>query len=255
MFPTSERQHIGFSSRKVCAALIIAGLGIFISRAEMASAETFLQNELAHRSLEIHWPAGYSPNQRGMFAHVEIDINAPSSTVWNSLLQAEQWPRWYSNAMDVHVAGDSGALRKDSDFTWVTFGVYCQCKVAEYSPDSRIGWYCQGNEFSAYDAWLITPTGKSSCHVVVEISMDLTDLRVDKDGATKDLHNTRVVWLQGLKNFCERPEAYPETKAVKHTTPFVPRVRQPIPEVRVGPLTGGEAILSKIQSTRSSKPE
>ncbi len=43
------------------------------------------------RSPDIHWPTGLSLKWVEVFAHNEIEINAPCATVWNRLVQAQLW--------------------------------------------------------------------------------------------------------------------------------------------------------------------
>ena len=77
MFPVTERQHVAFPSRRLCAALItITGLSIFMTRVD-ANA-----NDLAQASTEVHWPAGYSPRTADVYSHNEVVIHASPSTAW-----------------------------------------------------------------------------------------------------------------------------------------------------------------------------
>ncbi len=46
-----------------------------------------INDDLAMRSKEIHWPDGAD-----VFAHNEVFINAPRSTGWRHLVEAEKWP-------------------------------------------------------------------------------------------------------------------------------------------------------------------
>ena len=45
------------------------------------------------RSPDIHWPTTLSLKWSEVFAHNQIEINAPCATVWNHLVQAQQWPQ------------------------------------------------------------------------------------------------------------------------------------------------------------------
>ena len=55
--------------------------------------ETAMMNDdLAMRSKDIHWPDGCAPDGADLFAHHEVFVNAPRSTVWRHLVEAEKWP-------------------------------------------------------------------------------------------------------------------------------------------------------------------
>jgi hypothetical protein len=50
-----------------------------------------MNDDLAMRSKDIHWPDGFSPDGADLFAHNEVFINAPRSTMWRHILEAEKW--------------------------------------------------------------------------------------------------------------------------------------------------------------------
>jgi hypothetical protein len=70
------------------------------------------------RSPDIHWPPGLSLKLSEVFAHNEIEINAPCAAVWNHLVQAKQWPQWCSFSGKVKIRDGSLILQKDTKFTW-----------------------------------------------------------------------------------------------------------------------------------------
>jgi hypothetical protein len=192
----------------------------------VAWADGFGRKELAKKSPDIHRPVGYTPEQSPIFAHTEMDINAPASTVWKNLILAEHWPHWWLDTMTVHVSGDSDALHQSTKFDWLVAGARTESTVHECVPVSRIGWYSQGQGFSLYHNWLVIPTGQSSCHVINEIAVDANPTVF----GSRDQHNLQERWLRGLKKRCEKPGA-----------DLVQEYKRPkvIPEVKVGPLTGG----------------
>ncbi len=51
-----------------------------------------INDDLAVRSKEIHWPDGFAPDGADVLAHNEVIVNAPRSTVWRHLVEAEKWP-------------------------------------------------------------------------------------------------------------------------------------------------------------------
>ena len=79
--------------------------------------------DLSHASSEIHWPQGFEPKTVDAFVHNEIFIKAPANVIWQNLVKATQWPKWYSNSSDMQIAGGAKTeLEADVEFTWKTFG-------------------------------------------------------------------------------------------------------------------------------------
>lgn len=160
-----------------------------------------IADDLAARSADIHWPDGFSPDTADMFAHNEIIINAPRHVVWRTLLRAEKWPEWYPNSHHVHVLGDNsnGLLADGSRFRWGTFGFDLVSTVAEFVPESRLGWY-GGADW--YHTWLLldAPVG---CHVTMEEAGKGTDAATMARTAPDRMHRGHDLWNQTLKWICE----------------------------------------------------
>src|SRR5579859_6051830 len=45
-----------------------------------------MKDDLAHRSPDIHWPAGFEPEKADLFAHNELIINASCERVWAQII-------------------------------------------------------------------------------------------------------------------------------------------------------------------------
>src|SRR5258708_32738905 len=63
------------------ALSICCGTGPLFSQ---STADSTIKDDLAKRSPDIHWPAGFSPADAAFFAHNEGFIKAPCATVWQS---------------------------------------------------------------------------------------------------------------------------------------------------------------------------
>ena len=160
-------------------------------------------NDLANRSADIHWPAGFSPEQADLFAHNEIFINAPRATVWKHLVEATKWPEWYQNSQNVQITNNkSGALTAGSEFKWETFGLGFVSHVHEYVTGSRIGWFGNGNGFHGYHTWLLTDSA-GGCKVVTEEVVKgprgIAMRKQDPNG----MHKGHDQWDLGLKAVSE----------------------------------------------------
>ena len=68
-----------------------------------------MKDDLANRSLEIHWPNGFTPADADLFSHNELLINAPCERVWRHIVEATKWPQWYPNSSGVEILADGGS--------------------------------------------------------------------------------------------------------------------------------------------------
>jgi Polyketide cyclase / dehydrase and lipid transport len=145
------------------------------SLAKITAADTItpggpiVNGDLVHHNPAIHWPAGLSPEKADLFAHNEVSINAPCSTVWKDITEAEKWPEWYPNSSDVKVLNSkTGTLDKNSLFTWNTFGIHLDStRVHEYVLNNRLGWFGYTNGLKAYHTWLLEDQS-GGCKITME---------------------------------------------------------------------------------------
>jgi hypothetical protein len=102
-------------------------LGLFYLMATTAQAADTTEKptkQLNEASDLIHWPEGFSPKQTDAFVHNQIFINAPAKVIWSNLVNAKDWPSWYSNSADVQITNsDEGRLGPTSQFTWEDFRI------------------------------------------------------------------------------------------------------------------------------------
>jgi uncharacterized protein YndB with AHSA1/START domain len=170
-----------------------------------STADSTIENDLAKRSPDIHWPAGFSPSDAALFAHNEIFIKAPCATVWQHLVDAQSWPAWYPNAHDVKIANNpSGALQQDSIFEWNTFGLPITAIVHEFVPNSRLAWFAKSKGLDAvfYHAWYLVPTS-DGCQVITEEVHEGPGATAFRDKDPSAIHRGHQVWLNGLKQVSE----------------------------------------------------
>jgi len=159
-----------------------------------------MQNDLAHRSPDIHWPAGFEPAKADLFAHNELLVNASCERVWSHIVDANKWPSWYPNSKDVQIQGGDTVLRDGTVFRWTTFGLSIESKVHEYEPNRRLGWYgyAPGTQPSFYHSWYLEPQGVM-CRVVMDeagVGKDAAGLRQSDEAL---MHRGHDLWLASLK--------------------------------------------------------
>ena len=166
-----------------------------------------MQDDLANRAAEIHWPTGFDPAKADLFSHNELVINAPCERVWQHIIDATKWPKWYPNSKDVQII-DGTVLAHGTVFRWTTFGLPLESKINEFVPYTRIGWYgyapgtTPSVEHSFYHTWFLTPAG-NACRVVTdEVGMgnDAAHLRETDESL---MHRGHDLWLATLKWMAE----------------------------------------------------
>ena len=90
---------------QIAVFLIALSVG-FWALSAVSQTVASITDDAAKRSSEIHWPAGLSSDNADLFAHNEIFIKAPSSRVWQHIIEAPKWPEWYPNSHDVQIVND-----------------------------------------------------------------------------------------------------------------------------------------------------
>jgi hypothetical protein len=161
-----------FERNKIVKIMIIA-IGILLSASMVQPSFAADTNErpakdLSEANSQIHWPKGFDPKAADAFVHNEIWINAPASVIWTNLVNARDWPAWYSNASDMEIGNsDKKTLQAGTTFTWKTFGFPIQSKINEFVPCARLGWFGEGTGIRAYHTWLIVEKA-GGCEVITE---------------------------------------------------------------------------------------
>jgi hypothetical protein len=164
------------------------------------------KDDLAHRSPEIKWPAGFTPDEADLFSHNEIHFNASCEKVWKHIVEAPKWPAWYPNSKDVRIAGGGSVLMENSVFSWTTFNLPLESKINEFVPFTRIGWYgySPGTPPSFYHTWYLAADG-DGCRVVTdEVGKGASAVHLRKTDESL-MHRGHDLWLATLKWVAESP--------------------------------------------------
>ncbi len=188
--------------RKVAVAT--AAVIMTASLAQAQTAALTVNQDGAHRSSGIHWPAGHAPEQADLFAHNELVIDAGCPAVWQHIVGAGKWPDWYPNARNVHIENNkTGVLRAGSRFTWNTFGLPIASTVHEFVPNSRAGWFGTSKDLDAYHTWLLLPA-KRGCHVITEEVVKGKAAIALRESDPDAMHKGHDLWLATLKKVSEK---------------------------------------------------
>ena len=179
----------------ICILLLVS----FVELSSAADANGLPAKDLSEANSQIHWPEGFDPKEVDAFVHNEIWISAPASVIWTNLVNAGDWPAWYSNSSDVQIrSSDKKTLEAKSTFTWKTFGFPVQSKVNEFVPCNRLGWFGSGTGIRAYHTWLIVAKA-GGCEVITEeaqVGPSAIGFNIEQPTAMHDGHNW---WLTALK--------------------------------------------------------
>ena len=140
------------NSTRIRRLVVAVCLGLFDLMATNAQAGDTTEKpikQLNEASDLIHWPEGFSPKQTDAFVHNQIFINAPAKVIWSNLVNAKDWPSWYSNSADVQITNtDENRLGPKSQFKWKTFGFPVSSRVSEFVPDTVLAGFEMGRAFT-----------------------------------------------------------------------------------------------------------
>ncbi|GAA0872978.1 hypothetical protein GCM10009117_21250 [Gangjinia marincola] len=155
-------------------------------------------------SEKINWPANYKPEEAGFFVHNEIDINAEPQAVWDILIKAEDWPKWYEGATDVNIINNKSTQLGDKTiFSWKTMGQsFESTTIKEFSPPYRLSWEATKNNIKGYHAWLIIPTD-NGCKVITSETQHGFLTFMQKVFVPNKLEKLHDIWLKELKKKAE----------------------------------------------------
>jgi hypothetical protein len=172
-----------------------------------------IQDDITHRSADIHWPNGLRATSADLFAHNEIVIEAPAHEIWQHLIAATAWPSWYSNAANVVVNDSTELLAEGVRFEWTTFGLEISSTVAEFVPDARLGWYGRGEGLEAYHTWLLIPREHATYVVMEEIGLGDAAKQLARVNPGH-MHRGHDLWNISLRFLCEtRPGDAPRNSS------------------------------------------
>src|SRR5262249_17437934 len=126
---------LNFSSRKFTAAVDqgIADARAWCRERGLLGAEHFF---------EMSPPGQIMADERSapIRVHNELEIEATPERIWEILVRAVDWPKWYPNSKNVRIQDGRSDLFLNAKFSWITFGICLRSEVKEFSPCKRIAW-------------------------------------------------------------------------------------------------------------------
>jgi uncharacterized protein YndB with AHSA1/START domain len=119
----------------------------------------------------VIWPEKYHPKTSAIYALNDIDVKAPPEVVWELLVDAENWSKYFPAEDQVRILTGEKELAFGTKYSRVTVGFLMDLVVRECEPSRRLAWstVVDGDETgsSAYHGWVITRTD-TGCHVLTE---------------------------------------------------------------------------------------
>jgi uncharacterized protein YndB with AHSA1/START domain len=140
--------------------------------------------------------------------HNEGWIDAPPAVVWKNLVDASQWPTWYSNSADVQIESGHDTLAQGVSFRWKTFGFPIESIVDTFTPNREIGWSVHRAGFDVHHAWVLVPE-KGGVRVITEESQKGADAIAFRQTQPNAMYDGHDWWLSALKARAERTDHSP----------------------------------------------
>jgi uncharacterized protein YndB with AHSA1/START domain len=120
---------------------------------------------------KVIWPERYHPSVSAIYALNDIHVKAAPEVVWNLLVDATRWSRYFPVEDQVEILSGEPELALGTHFHRVTVGYPMSLTVTECVPNRRLAWATTVDDdttgSSAYHGWVITPTDEG-CHVLTE---------------------------------------------------------------------------------------
>lgn len=158
----------------------------------------------------INWPEEYLPGTTQNFVSNEkIIANITAEEVWPYLNNTSMWPKYYSNASDIHFYNEPGPnLNNNTRFRFTTFGFIVEGEVLEHVVPTegtvgRLAWHgWSGNtddtKLDVYHAWLIENLPGGRVRILTQesqIGKPAEQLAKEKPNPMINGHQD---WLDGL---------------------------------------------------------
>ena len=112
------------------------------------------------------WPGDLLPGGAPVATRNALVVPIAPDVVWQALVRATDWPRFYANARDVRIL-DGDELAVGVEFTWRTLGIPVRTRVTELEPQRSLTWRGHTWYGRGCHTWRIEPAG-SGCRIVTE---------------------------------------------------------------------------------------
>lgn len=159
----------------------------------------------------VNWPQQYDPRISAIYALNDIDIKAPPTTVWQLLVDAQNWSSYFPPEDQVRILSGESELQLGTHYSRVTVGYPMSLVVTECVRNERLAWATtvdgDATGSTAYHGWVITPTA-DGCHLLTEETQQ-GDFFLDAIGRQHPgaLYRYHQDWVERLARAAEQMAA------------------------------------------------
>jgi hypothetical protein len=191
------------SAVKVFAFMLLVSQG---SVEHLHAQMSEMQEDRAHRDMEIHWPAAYDPSVAPVFSHNELLIHADCHRTFARLADATAWPSWLVIVKDVSTETPQ-KTGKDALYRLKIFNSPIQSRIVEFEADQRISWIPFGADETEtrhghYHAWRFVPQAGNCLVITEETGIGPGDGKNPASGSHL-MHKAHELWLDSLRYISE----------------------------------------------------
>jgi hypothetical protein len=153
---------------------------------------------------QIHWPTQFDPKKSDFYVFNAIEIMAPPAIVWELLIHASSWPKWYKGIQNITFEDHNHfQLLPNTKVFWNSMGQSLHNVVTEFIPMERLAWQFNESKIQGHHAWLIIPT-PLGCRVITAESQTGRLAKLQKLFLPKKLLKQHENWLVLLKSESEK---------------------------------------------------
>ncbi|MCU0400659.1 MAG: SRPBCC domain-containing protein [Algoriphagus sp.] len=153
---------------------------------------------------QISWPNQFEPKKSDFYVHNEIEIQASPERVWQLLIDAGNWPKWYDGIQKIRFENaDKRQLELGEKVFWLSMGQSLTNTITEFEPFKRLAWTFLEPKIQGHHAWLILPTA-NGCKIITDESQTGKLARLQKVFLPRKLIKQHDRWLKLLKEQAEK---------------------------------------------------
>ena len=113
------------------------------------------------------WPADLDPERSSVFVHNELQAGASCAALWDTLIEAPEWPAWYRHSKDVRLDDGGRRLSAGASFRWRASGQRVRSTVRVFEPGRELAWDATNPLVRVYHRWSFEERGEG-CLIVTE---------------------------------------------------------------------------------------
>lgn len=130
----------------------------------------------------------------------QIEVQAPVETVWNTLTDIKNWPKWQKAVTETTV-GEK--IEEGTNFKWKAGGLSFKSKIHTSKPNTAFGWTGTTIGASAIHNWTFMKKDNNTTTVLVEESLQGVFPKLFKKYFQNNLDNGVLTSLMELKDASE----------------------------------------------------